>query len=156
MPSDIRTRYHGRVRHPPPDRDPCGVMTMSIKHMMSLHPSAEVARDERRALAVHHTMYCAEMCNSCADACLAEVNDMTQCIRICLDCSDVCTATARVAGRLTGDGSAIAKRMLTSCGHACEICAHECERHSAAHCQLCAQICRECARDCQTALLSMH
>ena len=90
-------------------------------------------------------MYCAKMCLSCADACMAEPMDMTQCIRLCLDCSDICEATARLGLRRTGDDQPMLREMLELCGRMCEQCAAECERHDHEHCKLCAQICRECA-----------
>ncbi len=97
---------------------------MSIRKMISLHPKA--TNNQALGDAVHHLMYCAKMCLSCADACAAEKMDMAQCIRSCLDCADVC-----------------------------EACAAECEKHDHEHCKLCAQICRECAEDCRKAALSL-
>ena len=74
---------------------------MSIRKMISLHPGA--TNNQPLGDAVHHLMYCAKMCLSCADACMAEKMDMTQCIRLCLDCSDICEATAKLGARRTGD-----------------------------------------------------
>ena len=72
---------------------------MSIEKMISEHPDVGGDFNPALGLAVRHAMYCAAICNSCADACSAEEMDMRQCIRLCMDCSDVCEATYRVASR---------------------------------------------------------
>jgi hypothetical protein len=124
---------------------------MSIRKMIALHPTAREHVNQALGDAVHHLMYCAQMCASCADACLAEDMDMTQCIRLCLDCSDICEATGRLALRRTGLNPQVLRDMLELCARACEACAAECERHDHEHCRLCAQMCRECADDCRNA-----
>lgn len=128
---------------------------MSIREMISEHP--DVAGDFNAALAeaVKHAMYCAAICNSCADACSAEDMDMRRCIRLCSDCSDICEATYRVATRRADGNVAVIKAMLETCILACETCAEECAKHDHAHCQRCAQMCRECAADCRRALASL-
>ena len=124
---------------------------MSIRKMISLHPDVDGHQNQPLADAVHHAMYCAKMCLSCADACLAEDMDMTQCVRTCSDCSDVCEATARLGARRSGSNEAVLKDMLELCARVCDACASECEGHDNPHCQLCAQICRETAEDCRNA-----
>ena len=128
---------------------------MSIRKMIALHPQAQGHVNQPLGDAVHHAMYCAKMCLSCADACQAEPMDMTQCIRTCLDCSDICEATARLALRRTGDDQGMVRELLELCARMCEACAAECERHEHEHCKLCAQICRECAADCRNAASSV-
>jgi hypothetical protein len=128
---------------------------MSIRKMIGLHPKAGEHANQPLGDAVHHLMYCAKMCASCADACLAERHDMTQCIRTCLDCADVCEAAGRLALRQTGDNQAVMREMLELCARACDACAAECEKHDHAHCKLCAQMCRECAADCRNAAASV-
>jgi len=125
---------------------------MSIRKMIALHPKEREHVNQPLGNAVHHLMYCAKMCASCADACLAEPIDMTQCIRMCLDCSDICEATARLGLRRSGDDQAMLREL---CARMCEACAAECERHDHEHCKLCAQICRECAADCRNAAASV-
>ena len=149
---------------------------MSIKEMIREHP--DVAGDGNESLleAVKHAMYCAAICNSCADACSAEEMDMRRCIRLCLDCADVCTAAYRVATRRTDENGGWApgplfdlyasrrtdenrqliRSMLAVCIEACETCAEECARHEHAHCRRCAQMCRECADDCRQALADLN
>jgi hypothetical protein len=100
-------------------------------------------------------MYCAKMCLSCADACLAEPMDMTQCIRVCLDCADVCDATTNLGLRRSGSNEAVLKEMLELCARVCDACAAECDKHEHEHCKLCAIMCRECAEDCRNAALSI-
>ncbi len=131
---------------------------MSIRKMIALHPKD--GNNQALGDAVHHLMYCAKMCLSCADACLAESTgpkamDMTQCIRLCSDCSDICEATARLGTRRTGNDQPMLRELLELCARMCEACAAECEKHDMEHCRLCAQICRECAEDCRKAALSL-
>ena len=128
---------------------------MSIRKMIALHPQAGEHVNQPLADAVHHLMYCAKMCLSCADSCLAEPMDMSQCVRVCLDCSDICEATARVALRRTGANQTVVREMLDLCARACDACAAECEKHDHEHCRLCAQMCRECAADCRNAVASL-
>ncbi len=130
---------------------------MSIRKMISLHPDVVASGHTNQALgdAVHHAMYCAKMCLSCADACAAEEMDMAQCIRLCSDCADVCEATTRLGLRRTGHNEKILVEMLEFCARTCDECAAECEKHDHEHCKLCAQICRECANDCRNAAASL-
>lgn len=128
---------------------------MSIRKMIALHPDAGGHVNQPLGDAVHHLMYCARMCLSCADACLAEDMDMTQCIRACLDCSDVCEATGKLASRRSGSNKQVLREMLELCARVCDACAAECERHDHEHCKLCAQMCRECAEDCRNAAMAV-
>jgi hypothetical protein len=129
---------------------------MSIIKMIQEHP--DVNGDDNAALgeAVKHAMYCAAICNSCADACSAEAMDMRRCIRLCMDCADVCAATYRIASRRTDHNRQLIRTMLATCIEACETCAEECGRHDHAHCRRCAEMCRECAQDCHKALESLN
>ena len=128
---------------------------MSIIEMISEHPQVGDDFNPDLAQAVRYAMLCSAICNSCADACLAEEMDMTRCVRLCLDCSDDCQATARVATRRTDGNVPLIEAMLRTCMQACEICAEECARHDNPHCQRCARMCRECAADCEKALKGM-
>ena len=128
---------------------------MSIRKMIALHPDVQGHVNQPLGDAVHHAMYCAKMCLSCADACVAEPMDMKQCIRVCSDCADVCEATARLATRRSGSNDEVLKETLELCARVCDWCAIECEKHDHEHCRLCAQICRECAEDCRKAALSI-
>ena len=131
---------------------------MSIEKMIQEHPDVVARGDYNEALgqAVKHAMYCAAICNSCADACLAEDMDMSQCVRTCLDCSDVCQATYRIATRRTGSNVEVIRAQLEACIRTCEICEAECAKHDNDHCRRCAQMCRECADDCRAALESLE
>jgi len=125
---------------------------MSIRDMIREHPSVGDDYNEALGNAVKHAMYCAAICNSCADACSAEEMDMRQCIRLCMDCSDLCTAAYRVATRRTGQNVPVIAATLEACIRACEVCEAECAKHDHPHCRRCAQMCRECAEDCRKAL----
>lgn len=129
---------------------------MSIEKMLAEHPHVGSDYNEVLGLAVKHAMYCAAICNSCADACSAEDVDMRRCIRLCMDCADVCEATWRVASRRTDENRQLIRTMLATCIEACETCAEECEKHDHAHCRRCARMCRECARDCRAALVTLN
>jgi hypothetical protein len=124
---------------------------MSIRKMIALHPDVQGHVNQPLGDAVHHLMYCAKMCLSCADACAAEKMDMRQCIRLCLDCADICEAACRVGLRRTGENEQVIREMLELCARVCDACAAECEQHEHEHCKLCAQMCRECAEDCRKA-----
>ena len=128
---------------------------MSIIEMIKEHPQVGEDFTESLAQAVRHAMYCAAICNSCADACSAENMDMRKCIRRCSDCADICAATYRVATRRTSGNVKVIEAMLRTCVEACDACAIECARHDNAHCKRCAQMCRECANDCRRALEEM-
>lgn len=125
---------------------------MSIHKMISLHPDVAGNLNEDLATAARHAMFCALMCTSCADACVAERMDMTQCIRSCLDCANVCEATSKLAVRRSGRNVEVLRATLELCARVCDLCAAECERHDHEHCKLCATMCRECAADCRKAL----
>jgi len=129
---------------------------MSIEAMISEHPDVGADYNESLGLAVRRAMLCSAICNSCADACVAEPMDMSQCVRLCLDCSDVCQATSRVAMRRTGHDRQLIRTMLAACIEACERCGAECARHDNPHCRRCATMCRECADDCLRALEVLH
>jgi hypothetical protein len=129
---------------------------MSIEAMISEHPDVGADYNETLGMAVRRAMLCSAICNSCADACLAEPMDMSQCVRLCLDCSDVCQATARLATRRTGDNRQLIRAMLATCAEACKICELECAMHDNAHCRRCAQMCRECHEACRDALEQLN
>ena len=128
---------------------------MSIHKMLQLHPDVGDEFNELLATAARHAMF-AEMCTSCADACVAEPMDMTQCIRMCSDCADVCMAAGRLAVRRSGQNVEVLRLMLETCARVCDLCAEECERHDHGHCKLCAEMCRECAADCRAALPTVN
>lgn len=128
---------------------------MSIIEMMKEHPDAGNGYDEALGQAIRHAMYCAAICNSCADACSGEEMEMRRCIRLCADCADICTAFYRVASRQTSDNRATVRGMLEACIIACRVCAEECEQHDNPHCRRCATMCRECLEDCEKALATL-
>lgn len=129
---------------------------MSITEMIREHPDVGDDFNPDLAEAVRNAMLCAAICNSCADACVAEDMDMARCIRLCMDCADICAATSRIAARRTDGNVPVIKQMLAACIEACHICASECEKHNHAHCQRCARMCRECAASCENALNEMQ
>lgn len=129
---------------------------MSIHEMIARHPDVAGNLNEPLATAARHAMFCALMCTSCADACVAEEMDMRQCVRTCLDCADICAATARVAVRRTGQNVEVLRATLVLCARVCDACADECEKHEHEHCKLSAKMCRECAADCRAALPTVN
>ena len=129
---------------------------MSIEAMISEHPDVGTGYNPSLGEAVKYAVDCAAICNSCADACVAEPMDMAQCVRLCLDCSDVCNLAARTAMRRTGHHRNLIRSILAVCIEACTNCAEECARHDHAHCRRCAQICQECAQSCRIALEALN
>ena len=125
---------------------------MSIAKMIAAHPDVAGNLNEPLALAVRHAMFCAAICTSCADACVAEEMDMRQCVRSCLDCADVCDMVMKVATRRTGSNEVVLREALQLCVTTCDLCAEECAKHDNDHCRRCAEMCRECAGDCRAAL----
>lgn len=125
----------------------------SIEEIISLHPDVgPQPYNETLGRAVASMVECAAICNSCADACIAEPMDMTQCVRLCLDCSDVCIAAWRVSSRRSGGDRQLIRTLLATCIEACERTAQECMTHDHEHCKLCALVCGSCAEDCRLAL----
>ena len=128
---------------------------MSIKEMIKEHPSVGADYNDQLGEAIKHAMYCAAICNSCADACNSEEGDMSACIRKCSDCADICQAVSTVAARRTHGNTAVIKSLLEACILACKVCAEECAKHDNPHCRRCERMCRECMEDCVKALQGM-
>jgi hypothetical protein len=128
---------------------------MHVHSMISTHPHVQGNTNEALIRAIEECYDCAQVCTSCADACLGEdmVAQLTQCIRTDLDCADVCAATGAVASRRTGSNETVIKMMLEACAEACRICGEECDRHSDMHehCRICAEACRRCEDACREA-----
>jgi len=132
---------------------------MSIEQMLSEHPHVKPDTDNLPLRhAVRDLMVCAAVCNSCADACVAEPMDMRQCVRLCMDAADVCNAAYRIASRRTGGDRQLIRTMLAACIEACTRCADECAFHADAHahCRRCAEVCLECADSCRAALVVLN
>ena len=98
-------------------------------------------------------MACAQVCRSCADACIAESKGdmLAACIRRNLDCAALCDATAQVLSRTAEPDWKVVAPLLQACGEACASCAVECEQHAAmmVHCRVCAEACRACEAACK-------
>lgn len=120
-----------------------------LQTMMATHPRSDTFGQETAA----HVGLCAQICVSCADACLAEpmVEHLRRCIRLNLDCADICNATARVLTRQTETNSSVVQALLRACAAACRQCMEECARHADMHehCRICAEHCRACAEMCE-------
>lgn len=121
-------------------------MTAKFADVMRAHP---VPRPEAPLL--NHILSaisdCAGSCTACADACLAEAQNLqmlARCIRICWDCADVCDATQRILTRQTACDHQLLVAQLKACIAACETCEAECRSHAMhhAHCAACAESCR--------------
>ncbi len=129
----------------------------SLQKMFAAHPQANTHTDSL-AEAISHIDMCAQVCTSCADACLAEpsVDELAYCIRLNLDCADVCVATSRVLARQTKPDPSLTRELLAVCATACRVCAEECERHAVMHehCRICAEHCRRCVEVCERAMVN--
>jgi len=89
---------------------------------------------------------CVLACENCATESLREDNtgEMSRCISLDRDCADICAQGARLLQRK----SEIGHQFLVICEEICPLCADECRKHQAEHCQLCADACYECAEAC--------
>src|SRR6266542_3680163 len=115
-----------------------------IATMLRSHPHPELQRSKHYADTLDVLSTCAQICTSCADACLDEtehVNKLRRCIRTDLDCADVCAATARLLVRQTETPNELVHAQLHACILACQLCADECELHASMHdhCRICAE-----------------
>ncbi|WP_445505074.1 four-helix bundle copper-binding protein [Microvirga sp. G4-2] len=132
---------------------------MHAHEMVSTHPHVKGKTNDALIRCIEECFDCAQICTSCADACLGEqtVAQLTQCIRLNMDCADICMATGTVATRRTGSNEDVIRHMLSACMTACRLCGEECERHAKMHehCRVCAEACRRCEQACQLALNSM-
>lgn len=89
---------------------------------------------------------CADACEHCAAACLAERNVVrSRCIELCRDCADLCRMSAMLILR-NSDYAVIFAQL---CRVACLACAEECASHDSDPCQRCARTCQVCAEDAQ-------
>lgn len=125
----------------------------TIEMMLRSHPRADPQRTVDYAEALKALSTCAEICTSCADACLAEPDHLPalrRCITTNLDCAAVCRATASVVIRQTEVPNGLVHAQLHACVLACQICADECETHGEMHdhCRICAETCRYCQERC--------
>jgi hypothetical protein len=132
---------------------------MHAQQMIGTHPHVKGSTNEAQIRCIEECYDCAQICTSCADACLGEesVVQLIQCIRLDLDCADICAATGTIASRRTGSNEEVIRRMLDVCATACRLCAEECERHARQHehCRICMEACRRCEQACQEAMRSM-
>jgi hypothetical protein len=132
---------------------------MPTQEMIATHPDVKGNINPALISAVDAAAACAQICTSCADACLAEqmVAELRQCIRLNLDCADVCDAFARLGTRRTGSNEEVIRTLLDACITACRICGDECRKHASEHehCRVCAESCQACEAACQSALRSM-
>lgn len=124
-----------------------------IETMLRSHPQADLQRAEAYADVLNSLALCAQICASCADACLGETEhlaNLRRCLRLNLDCTDVCQATARLVVRQTETPNELIHAQLHACVLACQLCADECETHAAMHdhCRVCAETCRHCQERC--------
>lgn len=132
---------------------------MNTRAMLETHPQPTNLDAATLTSAIDAAFECAQVCTSCADACLAEemVAELRRCIRLDLDCADVCTTTARILSRQTELDLALLQVQLEACRRACGLCGDECEQHAQmhAHCRVCAEACRRCEKSCNQLLLTL-
>lgn len=124
-----------------------------VETMLRSHPQADLQRSHHYAETLSSLSLCAQVCTSCADACLAEeahLEKLRRCIRTDLDCAEVCAATARLLIRQTETPNELVHAQLHACVVACQLCAEACEEHAAMHdhCRVCAETCRHCQGRC--------
>jgi hypothetical protein len=133
----------------------------TIDIMLNQHPRALPTSRESYAEAVSMLAMCEQICVSCADACLGEIehlHHLVRCIRLNQDCSDICGATARLLTRQTDSESSLVQAQVHVCVLACQLCADECFAHASTHghCATCADTCRCCQESCNRLLAEME
>jgi len=131
----------------------------SIQEIMKTHPRKPMFDPQKLLSAITEIGSCAQVCNTCADACLNEKNvqSLAGCIRLNLDCADICTATAAMLSRLTQAPMEHIRMQLKACVKACEECGAECDKHAShhEHCSVCSKSCRSCVSACNELLSAM-
>ncbi|MDP2313612.1 MAG: four-helix bundle copper-binding protein [Pseudomonadota bacterium] len=125
-----------------------------VEPILNAHPQrARMDNVQGFTAAIVACLDCAFVCNSCADACIAEdkVKTLQRCIRLDLDCAAICATTAGLLSRAYDADASTLRAQLQACLAACVACAEECERHAGQHehCRICAETCRTCERACQ-------
>lgn len=132
---------------------------MHAREMISTHPHVRGHTNDSLIACIEECHDCAQVCITCADACMGEDNvaELVQCIRLNQDCADVCLATGAVATRRSGSNEDVIRAMLQACEIACRLCGEECRRHAGQHdhCRICAERCDACQSACRQALQSM-
>ncbi len=128
-----------------------------IQAILDAHPQRErMDNVQGFAAAVAACLDCAFVCNTCADACVAEEKGgmLLRCHRLDLDCAAICVSTAALLGRAYDPDARVLRAQLQACLAACVACAEECERHAKnmEHCRICAETCRICERACQAVM----
>lgn len=121
--------------------------------ILKTHPFQTITDPQRLAAAIAELYTCAQVCTTCADACLGEkeVQPLIGCIKANLDCADICLATGAMLSRVTDPQTDILKNMLGTCAKACSKCASECNKHASMHehCRICAEACNRCENACR-------
>ena len=129
---------------------------MNTQSMLEKHPKPMNVDPMVLTQVVDSAFECAQICTSCADACLAEdmVAELRYCVRQNLDCADICDTTARVLSRQTEPEMTLLRAQLEACAAACKLCGDECEKHKDIHdhCRVCMESCRKCEEACDTLL----
>lgn len=129
----------------------------TLNLMLNQHPRALPTTRDTHADTVAALGTCEQICTSCADACLGEIEELdrlVRCIRTSLDCADICGATARVLTRQTETDDPLVRAQLHACVLACQACGEECFAHASVHghCATCADTCHYCQECCNRLL----
>ena len=114
---------------------------MSIRKMIALHPDVPGHVNQPLGDAVHHLMYCAKMCLSCADACAAEKMDM----------APVHPLVPRLRRHLRGGGQArgcAGPARTSRCSARCSSCAPGSATHARPSARSTSTSIASCARRC--------
>ena len=132
---------------------------MRVAEMISKHPHVEGHLNDPLARAIEELYFCAQVCTSCADACLGEDNvaNLTQCIRLNLDCADACVAVGSIATRRTGSNEEVIRAALQLAIEATRKCGAHCGEHASMmeHCRVCHESCEAARKACEDAIGSM-
>lgn len=123
-----------------------------LPSMLNSHPTHADLEHPGWLACLAASQDCAQVCRSCADACVVEATGemLIRCVRLNMDCAAVCDATAQVLARTSEPDWKVVTALLNACATACAACAGECEQHAQTmeHCRLCAEACLECEAAC--------
>ncbi len=132
---------------------------MHIQDMLKSHPDRTTHEMSGLSETIEACFDCAQASVTCADACLGEADPapLARCIRLNGECSEIAQTTGRILSRRVPAHTEIWQAQLRACLIACQMCAKECQSHSAhhQHCRICADACRTCAQACEELLSAL-
>ncbi|WP_027345567.1 four-helix bundle copper-binding protein [Hamadaea tsunoensis] len=132
----------------------------TLSSALSTHPARRSADHSVVTETIALLDECAQICTTCADACLyeEETDRLATCIRLDLDCADICATAVRMLCRAPAKDLSYVAAMLDLVRLACRRSAEECAQHADKyeHCKVCAEAAIACERACGAFIESMR